>query len=73
MTQIYVEHFTKTTFEGIFFHSVGTRISHKCHITATRSGGYGDFRRAKKNFKKMKKIQIVFKNGRFLRGVERRI
>jgi hypothetical protein len=47
-------------------------LSHRCHVTGTKSAGYGDFRTAKKNFKKMKKIQKVFKNGRFLRGFEQR-
>ena len=72
MTQIYIEHFKKTTFVGIFFHTFGLNLSHVCHVTGTRSGSYGDFRTAKKIFKKMKKIQKVFKNGRFLRGSEQR-
>jgi len=72
MNQIYVEHFTKTTFAGIFFHLVGLNLSHRCHVTGTRSGSCGGFRIAKKNFKKMKKIQKVFKNGRFWGVFEQR-
>ena len=70
MTQYSKKDFTKTNLYASFFHLVGRNLSHVCHATGTKSGGYGGFKAEKKIFKKMKKIQKVFKNGRFLRGFE---